>query len=175
MAESQVIKMATMAEMRAFAERNRPPGHPLRPVTDNRHIVYRPELYFSCRNSRHMMIRPPYSFQVFRGRYLLGTVTRMLQGEWFAFPAEKGPGMGSFERRSHAARALLHRWDAGYGCRRFGGLCSLLPNPLWDETKPDRRGPHYCYIARLGGEHVCECLCGILLDLDERRRGDDDA
>lgn len=168
------MKIATMREMRAFVERNRPPGHPERPVTHPRHIVYRPLSYYGIRRGQMMML-PPYSFEVYRGRYLLGTVVRQVRGEWFAWPAEKGPGIGAFAKRSYAAGALLRLWDAGYGCSRFGGLCSLLPNPLWDETKPDRRGPHYCYIARLGGEHVCECLCGIHLDLDERRRGDDGA
>lgn len=159
-----------LAWLRKFAEDNRAPGHPLRPVRHPRHIVYRPKPNLGPGGPyRHMMLLPPYAFEVYRGRFLLGTVVRMQQGEWFAWTAEKGPGMGSFRKRSHAARALLDRMNAGYQCTSMGGLCSLLPNDMWAD-RPDRRGPHWCNIARLGGEHQCLCVCGIYLDLDRRRR-----
>lgn len=154
-------------ELRVFAERNRAPGHPLRPVTNFRHIVYRPKPTLVTRHGR-MLIDPSITFEVYRGSHLLGTVSRTPQGQWLAWTAEKAPGMGAFDRRSHAARSLLARLNAGYLCHRFGGLCPLLPNPLWDESK-QRLGPHYCNIARLGGEHHCMCVCGVYLDLDARR------
>lgn len=153
-------------ELRAFAERNRAPGHPLRPVTHARHVVYRAKPGLVNRHGR-MIIEPRDTFEVYRGRVLLGHVTRMRQGDWFAWTAEKGPGMGSFRTRSRAARSLLDRVTALVECPQFNGLCVLLPNPLWNETKPDRPGPHYCNIARMGREHLCSCVCGAYLDLEE--------
>lgn len=171
MAEPQVIKMATLTEMRVFAENNRAPGHPLRPVRDSRHIVYRPKFNCGIRRGR-MVVLDPTSFEVYRGRMLFGTVNRMREGEWVAWTAEKGPGKGMFRRRSHAAAALLSMAGEDYICSQFSGLCWLLPNEMWVD-RPDRRGPHWCHIARLGREHHCLCVCGIYLDLDRRRRGND--
>lgn len=155
--------------LRIFAEQNRAPGHPLRPVTHHRHVVYRPKPNIAPAGPyRHLTLWPSTSFEVYRGRMLFGTVCRMKHGEWFAWTAEKGPGKGAFRKRSHAAAALFAMAGEDYVCSRFGGLCSLLPNEMWID-EPDRRGPHWCHIARLGREHHCVCVCGIYLELDERR------
>lgn len=152
-------------ELRSFAERNRAPGHPLNPVRHHRHIVYRAKGEVVIRRGR-AFIEPQTTFEVYRGRYLLGSVVRLVQGEWAAYTAEKGPGLGIFRKRSHAARALLDMLTVGFECTAFAGLCPLLPNPLWDDTVPERKGPHYCNIARLGRKHYCKCACGSYLDLD---------
>lgn len=159
-----------LAYLRIFAEQNRAPGHPLRPVRNPRHIVYRPKSNIGPGGPyQQLTLRPSTSFEVYRGRFLLGTVARMREGDWCAWTAEKAPGMGLFRKRSHAAGALLDLAVTPlYWCMRFGGLCPLLPNEMWID-EPERRGPHWCNIARLGGEHHCICVCGVYLELDERR------
>lgn len=158
------MKAASLAEMRRFADANRAPGHWLRPVLDDRHIVYRPRINFGNRYGC-MAILPPYSWEVYKGRFLLGGVTRMDLGDWFAWP-EGAKALGSFRKRSHAAAALVDLAGDDYACRETGGRCLLRPNLL--TAGPQWNGPHACNVARMGGRHMCMCVCGIALDLDDR-------
>lgn len=161
------MKDASIAEIRRFSEANRVPGHPLRPVTDGRHIVYRPKINFSVRRGP-VTIEPPYSWDVYKGRFLLGGVTRMDLGDWFAWP-EGARALGSFRKRSHAARALLDLAGEDYACPETGGRCALKPNLIVSGLQ--WHGPHECNVARMGGKHTCLCACGIALDLDDRGEG----
>ncbi|OXM57047.1 hypothetical protein CFP71_09940 [Amycolatopsis thailandensis] len=136
--------------LRDLIRANRPPGHRHGPaVRDPRHVFYRPILSIvDALGGRQQ----PDSFEVFLGRHLLGNVVRFKWGDWGSWRAADGWGLRVRDTRAAAAGQLLHlARTTGYQCDRTGGT---IPCPGTSDRV------HRCYIAPLGCEHECECVCG---------------
>lgn len=142
-----------VALLHELVRANRPPGHSHGPaVRDPRHVFYRP-VYSTL--AALAAAQPPDSSEVFLGRHLLGNVVRFAWGDWGSYRAADGRGLAVQDTRAAAAGQLLQLARATeHRCERTaGGIpCTAASDSI-----------HRCYIAPLGCQHYCECVCGIYL------------
>lgn len=139
-----------LAFLHELIRANRPPGHRHGPaVRDPRHVYYQPVFTTLAAQARG---ERPDCYEVFLGRHLLGSVTRFVWGDWGTWRAADGRGMSVQDTRAAAAGQLLdlartneYRCPRTWNAPACPGSCD---------------GVHRCYIAPLGCEHSCECVCG---------------